>query len=83
MRYTVHMAARRAALALLLAAAGLAAAPASALAPQPAAARDGSSLETALRISDLPNCGTEGSLQPATDHCFVTTRMSGGGIARW
>jgi hypothetical protein len=83
MRPGRQTAAHRAAAALFVAAVLLAASPAAGLAPQPAAARDGASLETALRISDLPDCGADGSLQPATDRCTLSTRMSGAGVARW
>ncbi|KAI8469072.1 MAG: hypothetical protein J3K34DRAFT_459560, partial [Monoraphidium minutum] len=68
---------------LLLCAAALLARPARGVAPAPGAQRDGSSLETAQRISDLPGCGEDASLQPAMDTCTIHTTLSGAGATRW
>lgn len=68
---------------MLLLGAGLLTHPADAVAPVAAAVLDGSSLESAQRISDMAGCGSDGSLQPIMDPCSLTLKLSGGGAARW
>lgn len=70
---------------LLLACLALAAAArgARALGPAPSGARAGASVEAAQSLSDLPACGADGSLQPATDNCSVTVQFAGAGATKW
>jgi hypothetical protein len=70
-------------MAVMLAGSVLAMRPALGLAPAPDSVRDGSSVETAQRISDLPGCGDGGSLAPAMDSCSLNVQLSGAGAAKW
>lgn len=83
MRRQVHANSMRLFLAALLLCGAALLRPAIAVAPAPGAARDGSSVESAQRISDIPGCGEDGSLQPATDTCNLNIKLSGGGASRW
>lgn len=44
--------------------------------------REGESLEAPIRIERLPGCGSEGSLEPATE-CDLELSLPGAGAARW